>query len=128
MLAKPRKLIAVQWSATKLPNFPPGCLSARWQTHTPNNTTYSATCGIQRARCVSLICVIGQRIDLDRNTVSSDITVFFPTLNSAHDCLSPSTLIPFYSLFTVSALVLSPLPPPRLSHIQTNEAGCLYDS
>lgn len=53
---------------------------------------------------------------------------FFSTLNSAHDCLSASTLIPFYSLFTVSALVLSPLPPPRLSHIPTNEAGCLYDS
>lgn len=35
MLAKPRKLIAVQWSATKLPNFPPGCLSARWQRTLP---------------------------------------------------------------------------------------------
>ena len=96
-------------------------------TWTPNNTMYSATCGRQKARCVSVICVIGQRIDLDRNTVSTDITVF-STLNSAHDCLSPYTLIPFYSLFTVSALVLSLLPPPRLSHILTNEAGFLYDS
>lgn len=95
-------------------------LPACCQCRLPVNAPYSATCGKKKkkktARCVSVICVIGERINLDRNTVGTFITVF-PTLNSAHDCLSASALILFYSLFTVSASVLSVLPPPRLSHV-----------
>lgn len=34
--------------------------------------------GGSKARCVSIICVIEQRKDLDTNTVRTDITVFFP--------------------------------------------------
>lgn len=125
MLAKPWKLIAVQWSATKLPNFfsptarpparpPPVVSQHAGNTQAPGNATRSPQHVEYRGpRCVSLICVIGRRIGLDRNTVSADITVFFPPhLKFSPWLVSlPSTLIPFYSLFTVSASALSPPAP-----------------
>lgn len=70
------------------PARPPPVVSQHaGNTQAPGNATRSPQHVEYRGpRCVSLICVIGRRIGLDRNTVSADITVFFlPTLNSAHD-------------------------------------------
>lgn len=69
-----------------------------WQHGIPTTwCTYSATCGRQKARCVSVICVIKQRIDLDRNTVSADISAFSPPY------IQPMTvsLPPHWTLFKI---------------------------